>query len=163
MDEKKIEKPATFRIFDIKLNSFQESKPDFDIPKNYKNFTFEVSVSSRINLEMSLIDIIVTVKIFIDKEKKNPIASIDTSSIFEVINLNEVMIKENQVIKIPEILVLTLIGISISTTRGMLIAKTSGSILQNAFIPVLNPSDFLHSNSSFVVPEKPQTAEIGEK
>jgi len=157
MSENKVEIPAKFRIFDIKLNSFQEFKPKVEIPKKFNNFTFEVSVSSRINLELSLIEINVKVGVYVDKEKSHSIAVIDTISIFEVINLNEIIKNENQLLKIPEILILSLIGISISTTRGMLIAKTSGSLLQNAFIPVINPSDFLKENSSFVIPETSKT------
>jgi len=147
--EKKEGITASFRIIEVNLNSFQEFKPEIKIPENYNNYTYEIQVSSKVNKELRLIIISVLVKIFLDNEKKITLASIETSSIFEITNLNEIVKFEDEKLKIPEFLMATLIGISISTIRGMLLAKTSGSIIQNAIIPVINPSDFLKTNTEF--------------
>jgi hypothetical protein len=111
-----------------------------------KKFGFELGFKSNIIQSKSLIAIFTNVKVYSDKEAKILLGEIKTFNLFRIKNLSKFLIKEENKFKIPEFLLASLLGISISNTRGILVAKASGTILENAIIPVLNPTAIIRNS-----------------
>ena len=49
---------------------------------------------------------------------------------------------DKNIFHLPDQFIQTLLSISLSTTRGILAAKTEGTNLKNVYLPVLNPTQF---------------------
>lgn len=145
LHKEKTSKPLKIklRLTSVKILSFS-IKNELRI-KEDNNMVFEIGVTNNTNLNKSSIEIIILVKIFLDKTKKIELGEVKTSNIFEVMNLKKHIRVEDKKNTLPEVLLASIVGISISNTRGILIAKAAGTVLSNAVIPVINPSELIRS------------------
>ena len=68
---------------------------------------------------------------------------------FKVDNLNElVKVEENNTL-IDNFLAATIIGMSYSTARGIILERTQGTFFNGAILPVINVGDFLINTANF--------------
>ena len=73
--------------------------------------------------------------------EQNKILVLQTSNSFEIDVLNEIMeFNEKNIVDKKRILP-TLLGVAIGTLRGLVVAKTSGTILAEHTIPIINPTE----------------------
>jgi len=119
----------------------QKEKPEF------REYTFEVSVSNQGHIKESILNSVILMKVFLDKEKKIELGNIQISNIFEIKNLKNFFDEKENVLNLPPASEASIIGISLSHTRAIFITKCAGTFLQNAVMPILNPSEFLKINS----------------
>lgn len=133
--------PISFRLTNISILSF--SVKNAVKVNEINNSVFEIGVTNNTNLSKNKIDVIILVKIFLDKTKKIELGEVKTSNMFEIKDLKKHILVENKKSKLPEVLLATIVGISVSNTRGILIAKAAGTILSNAIIPVINPTELI--------------------
>lgn len=106
------------------------------LPKNFifnYNMTFEESVTA--NSEK--IKIVFVVNIFLDQELKNHIGAIQTTTTYKILNFSELA----QIGEVPKSFTIQLLGIAISTTRGILLVKGAGTALEHFILPIINPSE----------------------
>lgn len=152
MAKKKIEgqKLIKYNIKTIQTNYFNFSMPKvaFD-PKNY-NSLYNINPTFKYNLKENLIIIHIQVKGFL-KETNEMLLDTQTAFVYNVENLKDHLEETPEKkfkFKDPkdEGLLVTLIGISVSTTRGIVLEKLRGSVLDGRVIPVVNPSLFLAKN-----------------
>lgn len=69
----------------------------------------------------------------------------DTYFTFKLVNLKEYIIHEDETDMFNEMhqpLLATLIGIGISTSRGILIEKLKGTLYHSKMLPIINPNTF---------------------
>lgn len=111
--------------------------------KNEKNIVFEIGVANKTNTLKSIVEIIILVKVYSDNSKKNEIGELRTLNTYKVKDLKKLIKSENNKIELPKVLLASIIGISVSTARGILIAKSAGTILSKAVIPVINPTELI--------------------
>lgn len=105
-------------------------------------FQFQILPASFIDKEKNIIGIDTVVDIFIDVEKQKKVCELITRISYEVINLHDFYNNEDDAIIIPDQFMITLISIALSTTRGILTAKTEGTLLREVYLPILNPASF---------------------
>ncbi len=111
--------------------------PENPLPQNSK-FKFTVNLEHRTNLEKKLVFVITTITI-IYEEKSSKLGSIKTSCIFNIDNIEEfTSVKKEKLIDFPDAFINSLNSISISTTRGVMYSKFSGTFLQSAILPLIN-------------------------
>jgi hypothetical protein len=134
----------TMKIIDLKLMDFNALS---DLPDHYKDtgidkdkIQFEFNVGMNIGPVKKRIRINLNVNFFADVEKKTLLGSLNSLGDFEVIDLDEI-IKDFEG-KIPNIVLANLIGILLSTTRGFFILKSSGTIMENTMLPIINTNVF---------------------
>ena len=65
------------------------------------------------------------------------ISRIETRTTFHISEIDK--IADGESLNLPKNLGITLLSISLSTTRGAFAAKTEGHFLQNYLIPLINP------------------------
>ena len=125
----------------IRYKSFKIQRFAFEEVQDFKDAQdFQFQVSTGINVEVNRIIVAVSVEI-LRPEEKGVAASAMTHSIFNIRGLEET---EGDIIdQIPEGLLVTAISLSISTTRGAILAKGAGSFLEHVMLPIANPKDFL--------------------
>jgi len=130
--------PINFEIYNDKDNPL--------ISDELENFDFDFETNIAYNSDDKLIKI--GIKTIIkavtkDDKKRKAGGNFYFEFIFEVANLEEFLTKEadEEDLKIDDLLIATLIGLSFSTTRGIIIARSGGTILENAILPVVNPRE----------------------
>ncbi|MBS1645500.1 MAG: hypothetical protein JST36_10725 [Bacteroidetes bacterium] len=72
---------------------------------------------------------------------------------FEVKNLKQILTLSDDVFEIDDDYLLTFVGAAISSARGMLAFKHSGTILENFYVPLVDPRNFIE-NINRQVPQK---------
>lgn len=138
--------PIELRIVNIDATDFKLSVLE-DAEKDKiktEDITFEFNLHYSLNEEAKTMTIESLTKIFSDKSKSLNLGEMKSVAIFEIPNIEKVLNDEK---KLPMDLIATLMGVLLSTTRGFLILKSKGTILQGSIIPVINPSEFFNQQS----------------
>ncbi|MBS1552098.1 MAG: hypothetical protein JST15_08535 [Bacteroidetes bacterium] len=120
---------------------------------NFNEYTFEVNVLNQGYIKENILNSMISMKVFLDKEKKTELGNISISNIFEINNLNEFVNEKENSLNLPDSFEASIIGISLSHTRAIFVTKCAGTFLQNAVMPILNPSEFLKINTDKKVNE----------
>lgn len=130
----------SFNILECDLN---DDITDFDENNSGYAIQFKMEASKKDSTVSFLI--VVTAQ---EGEKANKvIGRIETRTMFHITEIEK--ITEGDKLNLPKNLGVTLLSISLSTTRGALAAKTEGHLLENHLIPLVNPQmmyeEFLES------------------
>ena len=132
----------TFRIKQISTLEFSIKNISGEISDNMDVFKFEVLPQLFIEPD-NILGFITVINVYEQRENPVLICNLITRISFEIINFKDLLTPETpNLIKLPDLLSQTLLSISLSTSRGILAAKTEGTILKNVYLPVLNPTDF---------------------
>ena len=113
--------------------------PDFD----FKNISIEFGIKTEIipEKELFILDTLVKYNYLLDAQSER-IVELETTNHFEIKKLKELIdTNESAVFKDNSGILPTLIGISVSSLRGMLVVKTVGTLLSDFPLPLVNPTD----------------------
>jgi len=108
-------------------------------------FDFPLSVNIKISEvpQDESYQVIVTVFVqVVRKSIEEIVTEIVTSSIFHATG-GGIELTENGKIKFPDFALMTMTSLSISTTRGGILAKRAGSFLENIPLPIVDPKVFV--------------------
>lgn len=120
-----------FNFKEIKTLSFNFKEPDHSIAKDtHIQFKYE----SKFMIRPESDEIIIRLKIKAVEQDDNILGSIEVEFIYQVKNLKQFETKENE-IEIPDNLLRTLIFLTVSTTRGILFEKGTGTVLEKFIFP----------------------------
>ncbi|MDR3597216.1 hypothetical protein [Clostridium sp.] len=132
----------TFRIKEILTLEFSIKNIPEDISTDPDSFKFEVLPQLFIESN-KFIGFNTTINVLMGKDNPLLICSLLTRISYEIINFEDFIDPQNSnSITIPDQFVHTLLSITLSTSRGILAAKTEGTILRNIYMPVMNPAGF---------------------
>jgi hypothetical protein len=132
----------TFRIKEISTLEFSIKNIPKEISPDPDNFKFEVLPQLFIESN-KFIGFNTTINVLMGKENSLLICSLFTRIAYEIINFDEfINTQDSNSIMIPDQFIHTLLSITLSTSRGILAAKTEGTILKNIYMPVMNPAGF---------------------
>jgi len=108
-----------------------------------ENLSFGLGFDFKVNVEKNELDFKSSFK-YIIEGIENPIVELETEIVFEIKDiLKVVQTNEEGQLQINDEFLVTLAGISIGTTRGMLAANTKGSQMAKFPMPILNPKEIL--------------------
>lgn len=123
----------------LRIYSKKDKKAEYDydislqiVPNPVDNYSFHL----------------ISVNISPKGQEKDIIATVKLSFIFEISNLQNIAIVENDDITLPEGLLNLLNAVVIGTMRGVLFSELRGTQLDDAILPVLDPSKFQRGNNS---------------
>lgn len=149
MNQKEIIK---YGLKSIDSRSFSIKVPSKKIENVAKmEIDYDVNPSVKYNIQEDCILIMVNIKALI-KETQEEILSIETGFIYHAIDLKKFMqeIGKTNVWKFSNSkdngLLVVLIGLSLSTMRGILFEKTRGTILHKYPLPIMDAKDFVKLN-----------------
>lgn len=150
MEEKRLIKYSLKAIEDIKFN-FQQPKTTVKegepIKVNY-TITPKIKFSVKESVILVKINIIGTVS-----NTNETILDTENLFVFGIENLNEYLIYNEKTKEYKfatpqdEGILVTFVSISISTMRGIIFSKTTGTILQINPVPIVNPSSFFKNKT----------------
>lgn len=118
-----------------------QAKPDHD------KYTFEVNVGNKGYVNENLLNTEVSLKVYFDETKSLLLGSLVLVTMFQIHELGQFIEDDSKLLNLPEKMEASLIGISLSHTRAVFVTKCAGTFLQNAILPIINPSDFLRKKS----------------
>ena len=149
MKKKKKQKQAgiTIGIKGIRFLHFEPTSRVQELTKQLppEMYEFQLDMESQIVEHEKLFNVQMSVTLY-EKQgvsTKIELATMKTLTSFNIVNLNELILKENGLITIPDQVILVATGIAVSTTRGMFVMSVKDSIINNAVIPIINPQVFL--------------------
>lgn len=144
MEEKKIQAiNLSVKILNIKLDDYKivDVVPAIIVNKlNKEKIQFEFNIEMNTNLIKKNIHIVLTTQLFADEEKKINLGYIKSSGDFEVLNIEDITKGFDG--KVPNVIFANFIGVLLSTTRGFLILKSEGTIIEGVYMPMMNPMNF---------------------
>lgn len=132
-----------FNFKDVKTKEYFYTEPKKKI-KIGDDVKFDASLTFLPNIKTNEIVLDIFIKIRYIEEK---ICTINTAFHFSVNEIDSLPVKENS-IKIPDELMKTLISLSISTLRGILIERGKGTIVEKLIIPPLDPNQLLPNKNT---------------
>jgi len=136
----KVEKKISSKIKAIELVDFKLNQLTKPLPEQ-TTFHFNINLEQAVNNNNKVVIVVATVEI-LNEYKTAQLASIKGSCIFEVINLDELMVEGTNQVSFPDSAVITLNSITLSTVRGLMFGQFKGTHLHNAILPIIDPSAF---------------------
>jgi hypothetical protein len=140
------EETANITAASFQLKGIELLKGSLNLPpataEAQTNFNFGINIEAKANQGLKLVFIVVHVDIS-ESPQQILLGSLSVSCIYEVQNYEQVVTHElDGKIKVNNQLLGLLNSISISTTRGVMFAMFKGTYLHNAFLPVVDPTQF---------------------
>jgi hypothetical protein len=132
----------TFRIKGLDILHFDLSLPDKPIAE-IKIFNFDINVEQRVSFEEKLVIVVTSVEILNDSRELK-LGSIKVGVVFELTNFDNLIDENTKQLLLPDDIVLTFNSIGISTTRGVMYSQFKGTLLHNAFLPVIDHKQLLN-------------------
>jgi len=119
-------RPGNFKIIDSKKLDIQFNFAfDWDLKKGHYTISLTVIYKYRFKT--------------LDVE----LSKFVTTTTFEVKGLEAGPNNEGLGLNIPDFLILTFLNVAISSARGMLVYRLSGTILADFYLPLIDPNEFL--------------------
>lgn len=144
MEKETKEIKITFRIDICKILSFSATYNQELEKKNYESdYTFEISINQEIDKSKKTVSYKSDVKIYLDLKKEIFLGDISTLNVFSIMNFDELVNEKDGNLILPLPVASTLLGLSFSNTRGMLVAKSEGTSMQKVILPIMNPIKFI--------------------
>jgi len=147
----------TFNLTDVEVERMEFSKRVQELTNSLTRDDYEFQFDVTMNLvpddKHVVVSLVITLFEKQGKVVKIELAKLATKTTVKVLNFDEVITHSGDRLHYPEQLFPTLIGLSISTARGIFLAYTSDKIINNALVPIIDPRVFT----------KDQTAEIIKK
>ncbi len=135
MKGKKLEIQFPYKIINIKTNSFSEVNLSEDEIDNFKatDIEFRIKPSFGFNDELHAVKVNYAISyLYNDTE----ILKIDVDTVFEYINNDNFNSRDRGFLA-------SILGISLSTIRGIILNRTIGSFLNNIYLPIINPTEII--------------------
>lgn len=129
-----------------KLKQIRENRKD---PNEEDKFFIDTSINYKWNIEKKIFGVEVTVSfsIYVEENSKEKVLRYSNITEFKVDDLKNILTpKEKGEFDMDRSYELTFVGIAISSCRGMMASRTTGTFYENHIFPVVNPNDFLVSN-----------------
>jgi len=135
-----------------KLNMIEASCLSFSvnnkIEEDITGFSFDYDANTKVDVENNLILIQLGINVSANAEsKKIEAGKFEFGFAYRVENLEETFEEIEGRRKLDQTLQMSILGISFSTARGMMLVKSSNTILQNAYLPIMNPASLLGTNT----------------
>lgn len=143
--QKKVFDPQKVSIFDIKIESNLQILHPFELGKTEMVVGFSTSIAH--NIEANNLKINLDIQLQRDDETTD-IAEFSFEFYFKVFNLKDFCeIKEEEFFLSTQVAV-PLVGVAISTARGIIFERLHDTKWKNVFIPIVSPKNILEQSSN---------------
>jgi hypothetical protein len=104
------------------------------------NLGIGFELTTNVNLHDATIDLILQV-IFKDNPNDKELMRIKTINSFFIPEITSFKQESAEQFKLPDILLVTILGLSVSHTRALLAKNTTGTRFADIYIPIVNPTE----------------------
>lgn len=151
---------------DCRVTSFQLGLPGKTLPtpEDVIGFSYTFTTEQGVDFDNAIIriglQIVIEAKRTDETLPHEQIGEIYTETFFQVTGIDTLRTqKADGSPALPEMVGATALGLAFSTTRGMLLMLSAGSVLNQAFLPVINPLQLLRSSQDDQAAISPTAAE----
>ncbi len=132
----------TFGIDKIEVKDLSIKSPEeLYLAKEKDKYGFNINLGMEIDSKAKKIGIDITDSFSLKFNERNiPLGNLSTRMLFHVENLEDFI--QNDRLKLPKVFIYNVISISLSTHRGILFSKTSGTSMDDMIFPIIDPSKF---------------------
>lgn len=152
--------PIAFAIKELRTIRFAIEnfiEPGLEFDPNRVTFETTTAVTFAVPEENVAIDI--QIKLFLDKDKANQKGMLHTRTVYHIRDFNNAFKVEGDRVTVPDAIMVTFVSIAVSSTRGILAAKTEGTIFHNSFFPVIEPARLMPKKETAAEPNEHHTIE----
>lgn len=107
-----------------------------------ENLLLGLGFNFNVDIEKELFSFITLVKYQV-KGIDEPVVELENEIVFEIQNLSGVVTMNDNGMEIKDDFLITLAGVAVGTTRGVLAANTKGSQWAKFPLPILNPKELI--------------------
>ena len=136
---------VNFQLKGIELLELNLKNPQTQLNPE-RTYDFNISIEQGINNLEKRVVVITSIDLIFKENLQNH-ASIKTSCIFAIENLQDFIVENSNEVKFPQQFVTTLNSIALSTTRGIMFSHFKGTFLNNVILPIIDPSAFTVINA----------------
>lgn len=144
-----LEKEIQIRLVKVKETSFflNSSLLEKIETKDLNNLQIGFGLNIKPEMLKNTLNISLIVKYQSSPNEDDKILEIETSNIFEIIDMEGVIEDKGDKIEDKAGITPTLVGIAISTIRGILVAKMTSTPLEDYPLPIVNPTELCNNLS----------------
>lgn len=136
------EEGLKFRISTLEDLGYTFKKPEESVPTDRIDFSMENSLD--IDEESGTITFVLTPQFTTGKRDPKLIAELAFKVVFDVQGLEQFVGNDDEdVVELPDQLVVTLFSISYSTMRGVFYEKSRGTMAERLVLPIIDPKIIL--------------------
>jgi len=154
--------------FGVKLKNVKSEEINFKEPDsalidffNDDNLKINIGLNFSFNLAKELLGCHITISYeYVSDSDEVIFKLLDYKGVFEfeVHNLAKIVsVAENGSTVFPNHLLAIVTGVSVSTSRGIIIAKTAGSFINKFYLPILHPDDLVKNFQNNLEAQSKQT------
>lgn len=121
------------KIKEIEFSIFPNEKVSSGLSIDFK-------VDSQFNTDNETFEIAISYDL-IDETSKDVLLHIKVLNVFFIIDLKKYLQEDKKTLNLPDVALVTTLSLAISHTRGILAKNTAGSIFEDHYIPIVNPTD----------------------
>lgn len=125
-----------YRLKRVLTSSFFVNNVSYKLSED-QIYTFDIGFSEAVDVEEQTLSIVTIIHIYLDSGKKHRVVSIQTETTFTIVNFQDLL----QLQDLPAPLTTQLLGIAISTTRGILLTKCADTAFGSFVLPIINPTE----------------------
>lgn len=144
-----LEKEIQIRLVKVKETSFflNSSLLEKIETKDLNNLQIGFGLNIKPEMLKNTLNISLIVKYQSSPNEDDKILEIETSNIFEIIDMEGVIENKGDKIEDKAGITPTLVGIAIGTIRGILVAKMTSTPLEDYPLPIVNPTELCNNLS----------------
>ncbi len=139
VDKKTVE--VKYKIDTMKVLDFAIHVPE-NIQESITDAFFEFYTGIQIALNENRINIRFQTKVYDYETKKTCYSNLTMLYSFEILGMESFQLRKDMV-KVPDELMITLLGMAYSTTRGIFYEKFAGTCLREIFLPPMKPQTLI--------------------
>lgn len=109
-------------------------------------FKYDVLLYQHVDSINSIIIVNPRVTIKDTNNESDVLAHFSVNFIFHVEDIKQFIDEKNESIKLPEMLIMTINSISISTLRGIIYSELRGTFLHHTILPIFDTKNLIHKN-----------------
>jgi hypothetical protein len=147
MSDPKLLKPELIHLLEFRLIKGKIDSPFEFKMSNIENYNLNVEFEMGFNHAEKLVRSDFSVNVTtISKEKsaEEATANYQFAFIFNVENLDELVVNDETGMKVNSNLGNAIASITYSTSRGILLSRFMGTVMQDFMLPVINPNELLN-------------------
>ncbi len=143
-----LDKNVTLKFENVKIEEFNFNELDEHFVNQFEiqflKVGLEITFSNNIEYELISCTIHITYEY-----KETCLLSCVTKFDYRINNLASILISEKNTLKIPDYILEKTTALSISSIRGIIIAKTEGSFINKFYLPLFDSKKIVSENNSF--------------
>ena len=115
-----------------------------------KGFSFDYTTQTKADTNNKLIFIQLKIEIAAnvsEEQKKVNAGNFEFGFTYRVENLEELIQVNDEQKSLDKILHMSLLGIAFSTARGIILTKAANTIINEAYLPIVNPATLMGQNN----------------